>query len=121
MKKSFLFLLVSIPLTIILTSCSAGKENGILGIEVPVGSGKVSPEIPYLISGVYEGTPADKAGIKPGDLIIQINDMPISNGMRFDDIFTQHLTGKAGTKVTIHVKRGTESMIFDVVRAERAN
>lgn len=106
---------------IIFSSCSVEKGKGILGIEVPVGSGKVSKETPYLISGVYEGTPADKAGIKPGDLIVQINDMPVSNGMKFDDIFLKHLTGEPGSKVTIYIKRGPENIIFEVIRAERVN
>jgi len=103
------------------SSCSIDKGPGILGIEVPIGNGKVSEETPYIISGVYEDTPAFKAGIKPGDLIMQINGMPVSKGMRFDDIFTKQLTGKAGTKVTIIVKRAEETLVFEVVRAERGN
>ncbi len=106
---------------IIFSSCSAEKGNGILGIEVPIGNGKVSRETPYLISGVYEDTPADKAGLKPGDLIVQIDHMPITNGMKFDDIFNKYLTGKPDTKVTIYIKRGTENIIFEVIRAERVN
>lgn len=121
MRKSFFLNSLILLLMIIFFSCSADKGKGILGIEVPVGSGKVSKETPYLISGVYEGTPADKAGIKPGDLIVQINDMPISNGMKFDDIFIKHLTGEPGSKVTIYIKRGPENIIFEVIRAERVN
>ena len=108
-------------LMIIFAGCSSGKGNGILGIEVPVGSGKVSDETPYIVSGVYEDTPAYVAGIKPGDRIIQINEMPINNGMKFDDIFNNHLSGKAGVKVTIYIKRGIENLVFEVTRAERGN
>jgi carboxyl-terminal processing protease len=118
--KNILFNLLLL-FTLIVLSCSQEKGNGILGIEVPIGSGRVSADTPYIISGVYEDTPAFKAGLKPGDLIIQINDMPISNGMKFDEIFSKYLTGKPGTKVTIYVKRGMENLIFEVVRAERGN
>jgi len=120
--KKILFLTGSIFLLLILFfSCSKEQGNGILGIEVPIGSGKVSRETPYLISGVYENSPADKAGIKPGDLIVQIDQMTVSNGMKFDDIFRNYLTGKPGSKVTIYVKRGAENIVFEVIRAERAN
>jgi len=121
MKNIFLIMPVLLSGILFFSNCSSEKGNGILGIEVPIGSGKVSNDTPYIISGVYEDTPAYNAGIKPGDLIIQINDMPVTNGMKFDDIFSQHLSGKAGTKVTIYVKRGTENMVFEVVRAERGN
>lgn len=121
MKSRFFIMTLMLPLIIIFSSCSVGKGSGILGIEVPVGSGKVSKETPYLISGVYEGTPADIAGVKPGDLIVQIDDMPISNGMKYDDIFLNYLTGKPGSKVVIHIKRKSENIIFEIVRAERAN
>lgn len=102
-------------------SCKVEQGNGILGIEVPIGDGRVSDDTPYLVSGVYEDTPAYKAGIRPGDIIIQINDMPVTKGMKFNEIYSTQLTGKPGTKVIIHVKRGAENIIFDLVRAERGN
>lgn len=119
MKKTFF--ITSVFLSLLLFSCSSEKSKGILGIEVPIGSGKVSEETPYVISGVYEDTPAHKAGIKPGDRIVQINDMPVTNGMKFDEIFTRYLAGKAGSKVIIYVKRGGENLVFEVIRAERGD
>jgi C-terminal processing protease CtpA/Prc len=113
------FLIAIIFAMILLLNCSGKTDAGILGIEVPVGQGKVSDKTPYIVVGVYEGTPAHKAGIKPGDRIVQINNMPITEGMKYDDIFTGHLSGKAGTKVTIYMKRGAEDLIFEIVRAER--
>jgi C-terminal processing protease CtpA/Prc len=101
------------------TSCSDNKDNGILGIEVPVGNEKVSDKTPYIVVGVYEGSPADKAGIKPGDRIVQINNIPITDGMKFNDIFSGHLSGKSGTKVTIYVKRGSDNIVYDIIRAEK--
>lgn len=118
MKKAFF---ISSVLFLLLSSCSAEKGKGILGIEVPVGSGRVSEETPYVISGVYEDTPAYKAGIKPGDRIIQINDMPVTNGMKFNEIFSKYLTGKAGSKVIIYVERSGTNMVFEMVRAERGD
>lgn len=121
MKKIITASAAAVLILLAVSSCSPGEGNGILGIEVPVGNGKVSDDAPYIISGVYEDTPAYKAGIRPGDLIIQINEMPVTNGMKYGDIFSNYLSGKPGTKVTIYVKRGDENLVFEVVRAERGN
>jgi carboxyl-terminal processing protease len=119
MKSKYLLLLYIAFIISLFPACSDSQDNGILGIEVPIGKEKVSEKTPYIITGVYEGSPAHIAGIKPGDRIMQINNMPIRDGMKFEDIFSAHLTGKAGTRVTIYVKRGTEDLIFDVIRAKR--
>ncbi len=101
---------------IFLTSCSLERSRGIIGIEVPIGSGKVSEKTPYIVTGIFEEGPAYKAGVRPGDLIIQINDMPVANGMRFDEIYNNYLSGKAGTRVTLYVKREDQNFVFDITR-----
>jgi carboxyl-terminal processing protease len=100
-------------------NCSKGSKNGILGIEVPVGSGKVSDTSKYVITGVYENTPAHKAGVKPDDIIVQINNTPISNGMEYDYIYKNLLLGRAGEKITLVVWRKDKKIIFEIVRAGR--
>ncbi len=120
--KAYKIMPLLFAVTLLAFSCSSGSTgSGIIGIEVPVGSGKVSDDMPYLVSGVYENTPAFKAGIRPGDIITQINDMPITKGMRFDEIFSKQLRGKPGSKVVISVKRGDEHLVFSIIRAERGD
>jgi C-terminal processing protease CtpA/Prc len=119
MRKYFLPVCL-VTLILFCPSCSENKNNGILGIEVPVGNGKVSDKTPYIVVGVYEGSPAEKAGIKPGDRIVQINNRPIPEGMKYNEIFSEHLSGKPGTKVTIYIKRGSEDFVYDIIRAERS-
>jgi carboxyl-terminal processing protease len=75
-----------------------GKFGG-LGIEITMEDGVIK-----IVSPI-DDTPAAKAGLQPGDLIIAVNDKPI-RGMTLSDAVDK-LRGKVGSKVTIAVKRGT--------------
>ena len=56
-----------------------------------------------VVGEVYRGAPADKAGIKPGDIIIKIGDSDLK-GKTIDDAFPI-LRGEPGTTVKIVVQR----------------
>ena len=75
-----------------------GKFGG-LGIEITMEDGVIK-----IVSPI-DDTPAAKAGLQPGDLIIAVNNKPI-RGMTLSDAVDK-LRGKVGSKVTIAVKRGT--------------
>ena len=62
--------------------------------------------------GISEGKPAEKAGLKTGDVIIQIGDYKIPDVLGYMQSLGKFKKGDA-TKVT--VKRGTEEKVFDVV------
>lgn len=61
--------------------------------------------------------PADKAGVRAGDLIVQINNDGSLKGQTVDEIVAQ-LKGKRNTPVTIKVKRGNnpELLSFTIMR-----
>jgi carboxyl-terminal processing protease len=82
----------------------SGKFGG-LGIQISEQNG-----VPNVISPI-EGTPAAKAGVQPGDLIVGI-DGETTQGVSLDKIVRQ-LRGKPGTAVTITLLRGKEKP-FDV-------
>ncbi|MEH2163679.1 MAG: S41 family peptidase [Nostoc sp.] len=65
-----------------------------------------------------EGTPAFKAGILPGDLIVQING-DITQGMKIEDA-VKRIIGPAGTKVVLTIQRGSQSQTFKLTRANIA-
>jgi len=108
---------LSILLIIVLAECSKISKPGILGIEVPTGDGKVTDKTPYRIMGVFEDSPAYNAGIRPGDIIVQINSIPLK-GQEYGYIYRELLLGKAGTKVILVIERDGIKNIIDVVRAE---
>ncbi len=78
---------------------TTGKFGG-LGIHISSKDGYI-----YVVSPI-EGTPAFKAGIRPGDYIIQIEDQS-TKGMPVDKAVSL-LRGTPGTRVRITIKRGDE-------------
>lgn len=98
-----------------ISACKKSSDKGLLGIVVPVGQDKVKKDAPYIITGVYEETPAYRAGLRPGDRIVQINSVVV-DGLRYDHIYNNLLLGPSGTKVTIVVERDGKTRVVDMVR-----
>ncbi len=88
-----------------------GRFGG-LGIEVGMEDGFVK-----VISPI-EDTPAHRAGIKPGDLIIKLDDTPIK-GMTLNDA-VKRMRGRPKTSIVLTVSRKGENkpLIFTLVREE---
>jgi carboxyl-terminal processing protease len=86
-------------------------EFGGVGIEIGMEKGR-----PVVISPI-EGTPAFRAGIKPGDVILEVNGEDTSNMSLIDVV--QRIRGKVGTKVqlTIYRKGIEKPMKIELERA----
>jgi Zn-dependent M28 family amino/carboxypeptidase len=65
----------------------------------------------YALSGVTKGGPADRAGIKPGDNIIQLGDSKIGNLEDFDSALRKY---KAGDKVPVVLQRDGQEVTVEV-------
>lgn len=72
-------------------------EFGGLGIEVGMEDGFVKVVSPI------EDTPAFKAGVKPGDLIVKLDDTPVK-GMTLNDA-VKRMRGKPGEKIRLTIMR----------------
>jgi S1-C subfamily serine protease len=57
---------------------------------------------PSIIAKVEKGTPADKAGLKPGDLIVKVGDTMVRSARDVRDAVSK---SKAGDKIKITVRR----------------
>ncbi|MGO4820005.1 MULTISPECIES: S41 family peptidase [unclassified Flavobacterium] len=68
-----------------------------------------------IIREVYKNFPADKAGLKPGDEIIQIGDVPLAD---FKEDASQLLKGAKNTKIDIKFIRQNKSSITQIVLDE---
>jgi carboxyl-terminal processing protease len=86
-------------------------QFGGLGIEVGMEDGFVK-----VISPI-EDTPAFKAGVKPGDLIVKLDDTPVK-GMSLNDA-VKRMRGKQGTQITLTISRKGEAapIIVTLTRA----
>jgi carboxyl-terminal processing protease len=85
---------------------STSGEFGGLGIEVGMEDGFVKVIAPI------DDTPAQRAGIQAGDLIIKLGDEPVK-GMSLQDAVTR-MRGKPGTTLTLTIMRDGESAPIEV-------
>ncbi|QTA37099.1 S41 family peptidase [Thermosipho ferrireducens] len=85
-------------------------EYGGLGIEVTYDSEYKAIKV---ISPMY-GTPAWKAGLKSGDLIIEVDGTPVKNISYMEAI--NMMRGEPGTKVKLTILRGEETLTFEITR-----
>jgi acetylornithine deacetylase/succinyl-diaminopimelate desuccinylase-like protein len=66
----------------------------------------------FALAGVAKDGPAEKAGLKAGDVVIQFGESKIGNLDDFDSALRKH---KAGDKVPVVVKRGNMEVTLEVL------
>ncbi|MBU6340133.1 MAG: RIP metalloprotease RseP [Bacteroidetes bacterium] len=73
------------------------------------------PRVPFEVADLQAGKPAEKAGIKKGDVIIGMNDTPI----HFYEDFPQIANQNKGKPVTIKVLRGADTLTLNLTLMEK--
>lgn len=68
-----------------------------------------------LITRVFKNSPAEKAGILAGDIMVTVDDLVISD-LDEDDDLKNYILGEKGSIVKIGVDRQGETKVFDVER-----
>ncbi|WP_316367561.1 trypsin-like peptidase domain-containing protein [Candidatus Thiodiazotropha sp. CDECU1] len=71
-----------------------------------------------LVTGVMEDGPASSAGLRPGDVITQVNDTKIENSQQLVQLIASQ---PPGTRLTIGGWRGNEQIQLETVSGERPN
>lgn len=69
-----------------------------------------------IVAGVLQGGPADKAGIKPGDILLSVNGEEITDTTRLLNVIAQI---KPGTSAKVHLVRKNKDMDLDVLIGKR--
>lgn len=88
---------------------SSGRYSGV-GLEITAADGDITVVAPI------DGTPAFRAGIKPGDVIVAIDDATVRRDGLQETI--SRLRGKSGTRVSLSILRGpqAELLVFNLRR-----
>ena len=85
-----------------------------MGDYVGIGIGIVDQDGDIVIKSVFKDTPAESAGILPEDIILKVDGKEPKDVDEAIDM----ISGEAGTKVTVTLKRGDETMDFTLNRAK---
>jgi len=81
-----------------------------IGIGVEVTSSADYP----VVDSVFPGSPAAKAGMKPGDMIVKIDGVDVHN--QNPDQTSNLIRGQSGTSVTLTINRGAQQLVLKVLR-----
>jgi len=99
----------------------AGQEPGTIGIGLDQLYADDAPNKkgPLVVLAVREGSPAAKAGVEKGDLVVAVNGSPIA-GRNVDDILKKEIFGPAGGTVHLIVVKvgGSEARLTGVSQVQ---
>ncbi|HZF58988.1 MAG TPA: S41 family peptidase [Rubrobacter sp.] len=92
------------------------NEEGLSGTYVGIGVQLEAERDEVVVAAPIENSPADRAGIRAGDVLIAVN----GESVRGEDIseIVERVKGPEGTAVRLTVLRGDEERRFDLTRAE---
>ena len=88
-----------------------GIHMGVIGILLKVDKSTTS----LVVRHVFDNSPAKKSGLKKGDRITQINDVPIDSSEYSEDIASK-IRGKENTSVKLTILRQTDILNVDINR-----
>jgi S1-C subfamily serine protease len=95
--------------------------RAVLGVEVAdvdqsvAAQDNLSVDHGALIVSLVQGGPAASAGLQPGDVIVQINNTPITDTQSLGDALTAYNPGQT---VAVHIYRGSQQLIINVTLGE---
>jgi peroxiredoxin len=87
---------------------STGLGPGWLGVEL---AKREDGSAGVLIRAVMRGSPADQAGVVPGDIVLSIDG---ENVARPNELRERVISARAGTRVSLGVLRGNDTRLFAV-------
>lgn len=82
-----------------LPTCTRFADTGLTCLAIDGPGPPTSAVVLQLVLAPIKGSPADRAGIKPGDILMQINGQD-TNGWTGEEA-AHHLRGQGGTQVGI--------------------
>jgi hypothetical protein len=89
------------------------QQTGNIGAVVDIFGFRNSDEVVQFVSEVYKASPAEKAGLRAGDIILTINGKSYSGDIAG---LANNLSGKPATNMTLVIERFGQTMKFIVTR-----
>jgi carboxyl-terminal processing protease len=92
------------------------NSESLSGTYVGIGVTLESEDEEIVVAALIEGSPADEAGVEPGDIVVAVD----GESVRGEDIseVSEDIRGPEGTRVKLTVLRDGEERAFDLERAE---
>lgn len=91
--------------------------EGSIGVQIKLDEGKI------VVVEPLKGSPAEKAGIKAGDVILKVNDFKVKDNAEQEDLqnaVKEVVKHKPGEKVKITLKRDDKEMTIEVTVGKRS-
>jgi S1-C subfamily serine protease len=85
-----------------------------LGVRLAADAGRAAGRAGALVANIVARGPAAQAGIRSADLIVALDDQPVSSNKQLFQFLSER---KAGDKVKVSVQRGEERLDFPVTLA----
>ena len=117
MRMPFAFALASV---IVVGGSLARAEDppeGSIGVQIKIDDGKI------VVVEPIKGSPAEKAGLKPDDVIVKIDDYKVKDNVDQDGLqeaVKEIVKHKPGEKIKIGIKRGDKDMTIEVTVGKRS-
>jgi carboxyl-terminal processing protease len=92
------------------------NHESLSGTYVGIGVTLESKQNGVVVTSPIEGSPADKAGVEPGDVVVAVD----GESVQGEDLskISEKVRGPEGTRVELTVLRDGEERVFDLERAE---
>ena len=114
-------LVPSVGLLVLLTAAVPARAEdppeGSIGVMVERTTGQI------VVKEAVKDGPAEKAGLKAGDVIVQVNDHKVKEPVDQDELVaavTEIVKHKPGTKVKLVIKRDGKEMTVEVTVGKRS-
>lgn len=73
---------------------------------------KINVQKGVYVNGLTQGGGAEKAGLKEGDIIFKLNEIPVNTMSELQEQVARH---RPGDKIDVHVRRGDQTLTFATV------
>jgi C-terminal processing protease CtpA/Prc len=108
-------------LVVLAVACVGARADdapqGLIGLKLKVEDGKV------VVVEPLKDSPADKAGFKPDDVILKVDNFKVKDNAEQEDLMAtikEIVTHKPGDKIKLTIKRADKEMTIEVTVGKRS-